>query len=187
MPLLLLSLLLRLWTWAKTHVRLVLTIVTIILTFLLGWYAHGPTHASVTSSATSQVLYRDRDVIRTVQVSTESKAHVVVRDHTVVKYTDRVVYRDVETTSDGSSASVRAKVSESKEAERVTQTTSSTVKVSDAPRWTIQAGAGIDLAHLSKPAAVYGGSVSYRVIGPFSVGAFGYSNGVGGLVLGVSF
>lgn len=62
------------------------------------------------------------------------------------------------------------------------------VSVPAAPNKTnISALAGYDFTHVRALTPVYGVSVTREVLGPITVGAFGLTNGVVGISLGVSF
>lgn len=55
--------------------------------------------------------------------------------------------------------------------------------VYDAPKWSIAALASTDF----RGSVAYGGSASYRIIGPINVGVFGLTSGVAGVSFGISF
>lgn len=52
---------------------------------------------------------------------------------------------------------------------------------------TVSALAGAKIKFSGPLEPVYGGMVSKEILGPVSIGAFGLSNGVGGVAVGVSF
>jgi hypothetical protein len=67
------------------------------------------------------------------------------------------------------------------------KTTSDSKEVSRAgPKWHIAGLGGLDI-HSSLVTPVYGAAVSRDILGPISVGAFGLTNGVGGVSIGISF
>lgn len=54
-------------------------------------------------------------------------------------------------------------------------------------RWSISALAVTNVSLGTKLSPAYGGSVAYRLIGPFSVGVLGISDGIMGVSLGIQF
>lgn len=68
-----------------------------------------------------------------------------------------------------------------------TQVSSDTTKITikEGARTTITAMAGVSITQVGTP--IYGASVSRTIMGPIAIGAFGLSNGVGGVTLGLNF
>jgi len=81
---------------------------------------------------------------------------------------------------------------------QVTKTIDSDVKVKKtddkqisiqpaAKTWNVSALAGYDFSKPKDLVPIYGVSVSKQVLGPWSIGAFGLTNGIIGLSIGVTF
>lgn len=62
-----------------------------------------------------------------------------------------------------------------------------TVPAPPASKFNVSALAGVDVSHLRSLQPIYGVSVSKQVFGPVTAGAFGLTNGIIGVSLGVSF
>lgn len=137
-----------------------------------------------------------------------TKVQTVVKTETVEKVVEKkvevaaktkVVYVDRVTTKEGE---VRERIVE-REVEksrtdtdrtdgRTVTTENSKIVVTDAPRLNVSVLAGVDLNPKWQPITgagptSFGLAVSYRIAGPFTVGAFGLHTGVFGVSLGATF
>jgi hypothetical protein len=119
-----------------------------------------------------------KTVVQTVEVEKKADTSHIVTTVTETKAPNGAVTK-VTKTEDNVSIVTGTQLSQSASSDQ-----KSTKEVTyQANRWTLQALTTIDFSAKRS----YGGEVSYRILGPFSVSALGLSNGTLGVGLGVSF
>lgn len=62
-----------------------------------------------------------------------------------------------------------------------------TVAPASSPKWNVSAMAGYDFTKPKDLVPIYGVSVNRQVLGPFTIGAYGMTDGIIGLSIGASF
>lgn len=136
----------------------VVAIVALIIAFGLGYGLRNSMVSNVASSTDQTTQVKD--------------------NHTVVTVT---------TTKDKDGGTKIVKTIDSNIRSNTTENKQSSVPVGPASKYNISALAGYDLSHPRSLTPLYGVSVTKQVLGPITVGAFGLTNGVLGVSLGVNF
>lgn len=146
-----------------------------------------PTKVEIQTQVVEKVV--TRDVIHEVVKEVEGKDTVQVVTRTITKegaVTERIVTREVVKTVK------EAATDATHDATADTTTKTDTVRLADAPRFSVALLAGVDFNPAWQPIPgagplALGLAINYRFAGPFTVGAFGLHTGVVGVSLGMTF
>lgn len=126
-------------------------------------------------SAPTKVVTKIQTVeVEKKQENQDAKEHEVV---TIVKKPDGTSTTTITKNEDTKTQETSTNNTDISEEKTVTKSGS---------RITVSALAGLSVSSLSS-APVYGLSVSKTILGPIAIGAFGFSNGLGGISLGLNF
>lgn len=165
--------------------RLIAEVVAVCAAFAIGRF-------SQEAKVEEKIVYQDREVVKTVEV----EKRVLVKGET------RVVIRDRYIRSDGSVSEHEEERADTHTDDRTDRTgTSETTRVETRtvdkvvtlqPSWSVGVLVGADLNPAWQPITgagplALGVSVTYRVAGPFTVGAWGVHTGAFGVSLGAQF
>lgn len=113
-------------------------------------------------------------------------AKVVTVHDTVTKrqYVTKTVTSRVETRKPDGTDIIATSVAQTREAKQEHDTKDETTKTYSTERWGISGVAAIDL---KAGTPTYGAEISYRLLGPFTVGGVGMSSGLVGVSVGIRF
>jgi hypothetical protein len=165
-------------------------IVGLVISLLVG-YSFGrfmtPTKVEIKKEVvTVEKKVVDTEELERIELERNKKLRTIITEITRPDGTKEKTTRHVEVTSTNKTTDNEKKVRE--ELVKETKETESKLVESKHPGVTISALAGLDVTNLSTPQKpVYGGLVQKSVLGPIGVGAFGLSNGIGGMAIGLSF
>jgi hypothetical protein len=144
---------------------------------------HEVTRVETVTKVDTQAQERVKELtaqLDTLQRHTHTEK-TVKPDGTKTTVTDTTVDRSVDTHKDTTADAEQKQTSQTSTVREVTKT----VEVSRArPDWRVGALVGFDI---NSKAFSYGATVERRILGPLSVGAWGLSNGVGGISLTLEF
>lgn len=147
----------------------ILALAVILVSFAAGRYSATSTTKEIKHDELVKVdteLHKERDMHTTTRVRTIKEPSGVVTTESVVETT------------------VSAHTDSIVQATDSVHDTSVTISKSNAPKTNISALASVDFKEF-KP--IYGVSVSKEVLGPVTIGLFGFSSGMLGISVGVSF
>lgn len=163
-----------------TRTKIIIAAVALIGAFGAGWYLT-PTKV-VTKTEIKEVI---KEVVKEKESTTKDKKNdkVVIVVETV--YPDGRRVKETKIVDKGS-VTVNIDKDKSSETDKSTETKTEKTVERAAPSLAVSVLAAKDVTNLSAPPA-FGASVTKRILGPFTVGGFGLSNGTAGVSVGVLF
>lgn len=157
--------------------KIIIALVAVLTAFAFGRYS-APEKVKI-ETRTIEVEKKTTDTNKTVDRNKRLKTVTVIEerpDGTKVTTTTTTVDTDTKSNTDTATKDDIAKN---------TETTKETTRGGN--RVTISALAGAKVSFSDPWTPVYGGMVNKELLGPITIGAFGLSDGVGGVALGLTF
>lgn len=145
--------------------KIILVTLVIVISFAAGRY----------SSNVNETIDKTKTIDKTANIDTSKNSHKVTNSVTITK-PDGSTETTTTTTTDNNT--------DKKEVDSSKTVSNTEVVKKSAPLTNLSVIAAVDF---QTKTPVYGGSVSRELIGPVTVGAFGLSNGIVGLSIGLNF
>lgn len=158
---------------------------------LLVGYAFGryttPTKVEIKKEiVTVEKKVLDTEELKRIELERNKKLRTVITEITRPDGTKEKTTRQIEVTSTTKNTDTQNKTHE--ETDKETRQTETKLVENNHSSLTISALAGLDVLNLGSPQKlIYGGHIQRSLLGPIGIGAFGMTNGVCGMSLGLSF
>lgn len=128
----------------------------------------------------------DQEELKRIELERNKKLRTVITEITHPDGRKEKTTRVIEVTSTKKNTDQEKKTHE--ETEKETKQTETKLVENKGPGVTISALVGLDVLNLSTPQKpVYGGHIQKSILGPIGLGAFGMTNGVCGMSVGLTF